>query len=309
MVQQKHVDMVKLLSLIHNEVDKPNFEQDPWASCSLVTPRHVVRESWNEESLHSHCHTTGHTLFHFPSDDSIQGRALTMTEQLIVANQSRQRTQLQRTLKLAIGMRVLVTLNIKTELDLANGAKGTIVGIILHPDEEVTPSPTVVLRYTPICILVKLDRTRMSKLPGLDDRVIPIEPAKKSFTISYSAEIRDRDSHDVQLTKIQKTVQRRQFPITGAYAFTDYRSQGQTFKSVIVDLAKPPTGGDLSLFNIYVALSRSSGRNTIRLLREVDETMLYKSIDHQLTLEDERLHRLNEETMNWWTTHGSIPNH
>jgi len=35
------------------------------------------------------------------------------------------------------------------------------------------------------------------------------------------------------------TVTRKQFPITAAYAFTDYRSQGQTLPYVIVDIAKP----------------------------------------------------------------------
>ncbi|KAJ7865406.1 hypothetical protein B0H13DRAFT_1637101 [Mycena leptocephala] len=55
--------------------------------------------------------------------------------------------------------------------------------------------------------------------------------------------------------------------MTGAYAFTDYRSQGQTIPYVLVDIAKPPTG-TLSFFNLYVALSRSSRRETIRLLRD-----------------------------------------
>ncbi|KAJ7777646.1 hypothetical protein DFH07DRAFT_731161 [Mycena maculata] len=48
-----------------------------------------------------------------------------------------------------------------------------------------------------------------------------------------------------------------QFPLTGAYAFTDYCSQGQTLPFVFVDIVTPSTGG-LSLFNLYVALSRSS---------------------------------------------------
>ncbi|KIM60689.1 hypothetical protein SCLCIDRAFT_1216599, partial [Scleroderma citrinum Foug A] len=47
---------------------------------------------------------------------------------------------------------------------------------------------------------------------------------------------------------------RCQFPVTPAYAFTDYRSQGQTILHVIVNIASLPTGG-LSLFNLYVALS------------------------------------------------------
>ncbi|KAF8195698.1 hypothetical protein K438DRAFT_1586944 [Mycena galopus ATCC 62051] len=60
----------------------------------------------------------------------------------------------------------------------------------------------------------------------------------------------------------------------GAYAFTDYRSQGQTIGHVLVDIASPPSG-KLSLFNLYVALSRSSA-------------------------EDDRLEGLNEQTKRWW---------
>ncbi|KZV59105.1 hypothetical protein PENSPDRAFT_695435 [Peniophora sp. CONT] len=75
--------------------------------------------------------------------------------------------------------------------------------------------------------------------------------------------------------KAGRTVHRRQFPVTAAYAFTDYRLQGQTIPAVVVDLAPPPVvdlappprGGGLNLFSLYVALSRSSGRDTIRLLR------------------------------------------
>ncbi|KAI6019038.1 hypothetical protein BKA83DRAFT_4057556 [Pisolithus microcarpus] len=60
--------------------------------------------------------------------------------------------------------------------------------------------------------------------------------------------------------------------MTCAYAFTDYHSQGQTISHVVVDIARPLSGG-LNLFNLYVALSRSSGQNTIRLLRDFDEKL------------------------------------
>ena len=38
-------------------------------------------------------------------------------------------------MELAIGIKVMVTENIKTDLDVANGVRGEIVDIILHPDE------------------------------------------------------------------------------------------------------------------------------------------------------------------------------
>jgi len=113
---------------------------------------------------------------------------------------------------------------------------------------------------------------------------------------------RQHNSDTITVKTLQKNVQRRQFPITGAYAFTDYQSQGQTIKSVIVDLAKPPSGGELSLFNVYVALSCSSGRDTIQLLRQIDDSMLYKPVDNSLTVEDDRLQKLDDITKAWWTT-------
>ncbi|KAJ7747407.1 hypothetical protein DFH07DRAFT_747761, partial [Mycena maculata] len=47
--------------------------------------------------------------------------------------------------------------------------------------------------------------------------------------------------------------------LTAVYAFTDYRSQGQTLLYIFVDIATPPSRG-LSLFNLYVVLPRRSER-------------------------------------------------
>lgn len=56
-------------------------------------------------------------------------------------------------------------------------------------------------------------------------------------------------------------------------AFTDYRFQGQTLRRVIMDIGKPPGPHGLTPFHVYVALSRSSRRETIRLLRDFDESL------------------------------------
>ncbi|KAF8125257.1 hypothetical protein EV363DRAFT_1119588, partial [Boletus edulis] len=97
----------------------------------------------------------------------------------------------------------------------------------------------------------------------------------------------------------EKTITRRQFPLTAAYAFTDYRSQGQTLKNVVVDIGPPPTG-ELTPFNAYVALSRSRGRESIRLLHPFDEKLFTSHPSEHLRTEDERLNRLDEVTAEWW---------
>ena len=65
---------------------------------------------------------------------------------------------------------------------------------------------------------------------------------------------------------------------------------------VLVDLGKPPTGA-LNGFNAYVALSRSRGRNTIRLLREIDSKLFTEHPSEILREEDVRLTRLERQTL------------
>ena len=185
----------------------------------------------------------------------------------------------------------MVTDNIETDLDITNGARGEIVDIIFHPEEvPIGDLPGVHLQYMPSYILVKLTCTRATPLKGLQDNVIPIEPA----ITTYRIRIQQDKGHT-----IQKTVQCRQFPMTAAYAFMDYRSQEQTLPYVIINIGSPPTG-TLSLFNLYVALSRSSGRASIRLLHDFDDKLFMASHNPALVDEDERLENLNIKTNIWY---------
>ncbi|KIL56472.1 hypothetical protein M378DRAFT_89244 [Amanita muscaria Koide BX008] len=139
-----------------------------------------------------------------------------------------------------------------------------------------------------------MNRTRASRLEGLEEAVIPVEPAKYSMQLQVMT---------AEGNWVRRTVQRKQYPITAAYAFTDYRSQGQTLPYVIVDIASPPYGS-LSLFNLYVALSRSSGRATIRLLRDFNPMLFRQTHDEHLLAEDVRLEKLNKMTLEWWQSMG-----
>jgi ATP-dependent exoDNAse (exonuclease V) alpha subunit len=190
-----------------------------------------------------------------------------------------------------VGVKVMVTNNIETDLDITNGACGEIVNIILDPNEPLIGNgPVVELKYLPRYILVKLDRTRASPLEGLEQSVIPVKPRM------VTAQIKLTEQNGKTVTR---TVKRRQYPMTAAYAFTDYRSQGQTIPLVLVDIASPPSR-TLSLFNLYIALSRSSGRSMIRLLHDFDDKVFQQSHETVLTEEDNRLEALNRTMIEWW---------
>ena len=74
----------------------------------------------------------------------------------------------------------------------------------------------------------------------------------------------------------------------------------QVLTAVIVDVAKPPSG-KLDLFNLYVVLSRSSGRCTIRLLRDFEDAVFMMRHDPELQQQDDRLEKLDQNTKLWWT--------
>ncbi|KAG1897474.1 uncharacterized protein F5891DRAFT_1048648 [Suillus fuscotomentosus] len=77
-------------------------------------------------------------------------------------------------------------------------------------------------------------------------------------------------------------ITRRQLPVTPAYAFTDFKAQGQTIDHVLVDINWK---NDIS-----------HGRECIRLLRDFDNDLFLQHPNEDLQIEDNRIERLAEET-------------
>ena len=73
----------------------------------------------------------------------------------------------------------------------------------------------------------------------------------------------------------------------------------QTIEYIIIDIGKPPTGM-LSPFSAYVALSRSRGRDTIRLLRDFNNNLFQNHPSEALRREMTRLEALNDATRREW---------
>ncbi|KAI6011526.1 hypothetical protein BKA83DRAFT_4382230 [Pisolithus microcarpus] len=231
--------MLRQLVLTNHTAATPEFDRAPWAEACL----------WNEAAVRKHARLAGKNVFVCAAEDSIKGEPLTLEQCYAFALRAGGSEQRNR----------------QTDLDITNGTRGVIQDIFLHPHEPPLTTDTGVhhLKHMPSYILVKLGRTRTSHLQGLEPSVIPVEPAVKTYSIQYV---------NSQGTPVTHRVQHLQYPVTPAFAFTDYRSQGQTLSHVIVDISRPPMGG-LNLFNLYVALSRSSGHETIRLLRDFDEKL------------------------------------
>jgi hypothetical protein len=110
--------------------------------------------------------------------------------------------------------------------------------------------------------------------------LMPLSPIELKFTVGSTPSMR---------------ITRQQFPLSPAYAYMDFKSQGQTIEHVSVDIGKT-TFFKLSPFNAYVALSRGRGRKTIRLLRNFDSGLFLQHPSEDLCTEDQQIHAVVEET-------------
>ena len=291
-------DLNTLRGLVLTDPQCPltDFSCPPWNEAVLVTPRHAVRMKWNSMTAQSKTRGLGLTLLTCPAFDTVEGRPLNLEEKVALATKPKRGSRNKRhehgglpdEVELALGMEVMVTFNVSTNLDMANGARGHIVDIVLDEREQAPGGRTHFMRleYPPLYVLVAMNRTKATPLDGLEPGVLPIAPQSRSFTVASANGKRI-------------SISRQQLPITPAYAFTDYRAQAQTIEYCVVNIGTPPSGR-LTPFNAYVALSRSRGRNNIRLLRNFDEGLFTRHPSEHLREEDIRLQKLDQATrLNW----------
>lgn len=286
---------IRKLVLTNPKCDIPDLDEAPWDDVILVTPRNIMRERWNGAALRRHCVKSGELLYVCQAEDAIgkDRREPTMEEMTIIAglDPDDDMRKLHTRIEIAIGMKAMVTVNISTEADLANGTRGTVTDIILDHREELDASEiasgVVTLLYPPEMIVFKPLKSTFPRFEGLKDGEIPLFPSEVGFQISNSANQRIK-------------AHRRQFALTAGYAFTLNKSQGQTLECVIVDIRKPPRPYNLDSFGVYVALSRSRGRKTIRLLGDFDDNLFTAHGSEDLRKEDERLQKNTELTKDSW---------
>ncbi|KAG8215547.1 hypothetical protein J3R82DRAFT_9209, partial [Butyriboletus roseoflavus] len=107
------------------------------------------------------CKVTNSQIFVIPAEHGTARRSLNAAEVAdnacsAVCSSEYRSYELPEILELAIGMPVLITQNIHTELDITNGARGTVVDIVLN-QAEPPPSRThrvVDLLHPPAFVLV-----------------------------------------------------------------------------------------------------------------------------------------------------------
>lgn len=251
-----------------------------------------MRTQWNSAALRKHCQNNGQRLYICDAEDVVgkDHQPPNLEQRTVIAGvHVGKLDKLPHRTKLAIGMKCMITANISTDADLANGSRGTIADIILDAREIIDETAAnekgyVKLQYPPATIIFEAYHHSFPKPEGLKEGQIPLFPQNTNFQIST-------------VGKPNTKVYRRQYALTAAYVFTDYKAQGQTIENVIIDIRPVPGNFKITLFGVYVALSRSRGRETIRLLRDFDENLFTRHPSEDLRLEDIRLEDLTRATV------------
>jgi hypothetical protein len=191
-------------------------------------------------------------------------------------------------LPLVANMPLIIKDNIATELGICNGTRCRFSRLVLHPLEpsfdllaDPLQPPEYYLRKAPSMLIVKIDKPRFNRLPGLEEGEFPIMMKQETF-----------NSH---ILGSDYAVTRTQFPVLPAYAITGYAAQGGTFEQAIVDLRVPEGAGcgPNNLADVYVLLSRVKSIKGLLILRPFQSHVLatrpsdhvFKEIDRLTVLE------------------------
>ena len=170
-----------------------------------------------------------------------------------------------RELQLFVGMPVMVTSNIKTELGITNGTSGVVRFIHFKDGEEISEETGIHhLDHQPDYVVVELDDVDVKPLDGLPPNHIPIAPMKKNFSVQVPGKKKEKVS-----------INRSHFPLVPRFSCTAHKSQGQTLSKAIVDLV-PVHGktGNIGIEFAYVPLSRVRRLDDLTILRPFDPSIL-----------------------------------
>lgn len=138
----------------------------------------------------------------------------------------------------------------------------------------------------PATVLFKHNRSTSIEFASLENGVMPIFPLERSITVK------------------QHSVRRKQVPLCPAFCLTDYKVQGSTLTSAVLDLKDDPRfkvqDRHRKYCSMYVQLSRLRSLTGLNLLRSITMIDLQHQPDPQLLSEISCLRDLEKETLHAW---------
>ena len=150
-----------------------------------------------------YCQSNAQQLFICAPYNTVGNQPVTLSEKFaIVAKQTGcgskidEQGRLPDEVMLGIGMKVMVTFNVEMDLDIANGARGEIIKIVLDENEtNYLPMQSIIqlpVKYPPTYVLIRMKPSKVSSLEGLEQNIICTIDANGAY-LSYHPGISEQD--------------------------------------------------------------------------------------------------------------------
>ena len=257
-----------------NTTEMPHFSDAP-----IIVGRRKLRDLLNLRIMGHHARSIHADIHLYHAKDNIAGQRAPSDERSHLWTQSSTTTNdsLGR-LPLFPGMKVMVQENLAFTNHVVNGTLGTIRDIVYEEEDG--------LRY-PVVAYVHIPGSGKICTNATND-IVPIFPESSTFYCKLKC----------SGSQGKSSISRLQLPLLPAYAYTDYKSQGRTLDTAIVDPASAST-----LQGAYVMLSRVRSLNGLCILRPFNPNKIEQRLSQELRTELDRLQQLHDQTLR---THRSM---
>lgn len=243
-----------------------------FSDAPFIVTKKIIRDHLNAYRVKEFAGSIGHPFQVFTALDFCNRKPVKGEQRQRLLRLPASKTQdALSLLPLVPGMKVMVTENVLTAQKVVNGAEGTLLGLRFEVLEDG--------QKTALCAYVQIPGSNVHpEDTSLPPDVVVIVPTFTTFKYESPQ-------------GFSFNIRRRQLPLLPAYAFTDYKSQGQTLERAIIDL-----DGCKSLQSMYVMLSRVKTLKGLAILRWFPSNRLYSNLQQDWRDEFARLSLLDVET-------------
>ena len=245
------------------------------SSAPIIVRRHSVRHAINLQRLKETSIKFSMPIIHCKAD-VIANHGMSLY-QLYSIIQGPKKAFGDGVLSVVSGAPLVITKNLShLPVPLVNGTVVEFYGLCNDANGKLASSNIIDL---PSYILVRLRaENKIIQIPGLPINVVPVWPESFRYDAGHG-----------------RWAKLRQFPVTLAYAITDFKSQSQTYEWLRVDIKRPHMG-TACIMSPYVQLSRGQSLQRLSILRPFDPDDLRAPIPKELIEELKWEQKMNEFT-------------
>ncbi|HLO39007.1 MAG TPA: DUF6570 domain-containing protein [Lacibacter sp.] len=242
----------------------------------LITTTNAVKDYVNLKLVSLFAQRHHQSVVVFTAEDSFSKEAektkpvSSKTREKILKLDMKLTGNLPGRVELTVGMPVVITANLSVALGITNGSTGILREILFQPGHDRITGDTYHAKQLPLAVIVEIGSGNLFKHATVPKNCFPIFPITCKFRFQFN-------NPDTGIPKCCYVV-RKQLPIIANFACTNYKCQGDTLKSAIIDLQTGPTTNSAAA--AYVSFSRVQKGDDVHILRTFPIELLRRAVQN-----------------------------